>query len=411
MNGFTVSYADYSAARSGVIVDLTRAGGTRTFIDEAGQSRTVTVLGMALKDGFGGTDSFTASTDIPGYTSLYGVFGSAFSDVIIGSDFSELYGGRGNDTLAGAALFGGTGNDRLVLRGSGDSSTYAAGDDGNDFIFGTDFADRTVMGGAGNDYVDGGAGNDFLDGGVGCDILVSGAGNDTINPDVEFFHANDPRDGARDVILVTRADLGAYTDKVVHTAFEEGLDQIRFGAAVGWRTDFRILEEDSASLPGLKNTILQIDQDHDGFGGGTRDVDDYFLVVQGADLSLQHGYIVPEPSYPRRLPARRGGRRATVRPLRQDGPRSSLRNAPRRRMLIAGRALPSPRTGMGVPMNRLPIAAALLIAAPLSATSAAAQGIPPIKMEFANGATLQVYGQINKGVLQYDDGEATAATA
>ena len=62
---------------------------------------------------------------------------------------------------------------------------------------------------------------------------------------------------------------------------------------------------------------------------------------------------------------------------------------------------------MGVPMNRLPIAAALLIAAPLSATSAAAQGIPPIKMEFANGATLQVYGQINKGVLQYDDGEAT----
>ena len=99
------------------------------------------------------------------------------------------------------------------------------------------------MGEAGNDYVDGGAGNDFLDGGVGCDILVSGAGNDTINPDVEFFHANDPRDGARDVILVTRADLGAYTDKVVHTAFEEGLDQIRFGAAVGWRTDFRILKE------------------------------------------------------------------------------------------------------------------------------------------------------------------------
>ena len=56
------------------------------------------------------------------------------------------------------------------------------------------------------------------------------------------------------------------------------------------------------------------------------------------------------------------------------------------------------------------IAAGVLAAIPawfaLDAT-AAAQGIPPIKMEFANGATLQVYGQINKGVLQYDDGEAT----
>jgi hypothetical protein len=42
----------------------------------------------------------------------------------------------------------------------------------------------------------------------------------------------------------------------------------------------------------------------------------------------------------------------------------------------------------------------------LTAT-AAAQGIPPIEHGFANGATLRFYGQINKGVLQYDDGEAT----
>ena len=56
------------------------------------------------------------------------------------------------------------------------------------------------------------------------------------------------------------------------------------------------------------------------------------------------------------------------------------------------------------------IAAGVLAAIPAwfaLETTAAAQGIPPIKMEFANGATLQVYGQINKGVLQYDDGEAT----
>jgi hypothetical protein len=40
-------------------------------------------------------------------------------------------------------------------------------------------------------------------------------------------------------------------------------------------------------------------------------------------------------------------------------------------------------------------------------SAAAAQGIPPIEHGFANGATLRFYGQINKGVLQYDDGEAT----
>ena len=33
-----------------------------------------------------------------------------------------------------------------------------------------------------------------------------------------------------------------------------------------------------------------------------------------------------------------------------------------------------------------------------------AQGIPPLQTEFANGATLRFYGQINKGILNYDDG-------
>ncbi len=54
--------------------------------------------------------------------------------------------------------------------------------------------------------------------------------------------------------------------------------------------------------------------------------------------------------------------------------------------------------------------AATLIAAPatlLLATAASAQGLPPIQREFPNGATLQFYGQINKGILQYDDGRDT----
>jgi hypothetical protein len=40
----------------------------------------------------------------------------------------------------------------------------------------------------------------------------------------------------------------------------------------------------------------------------------------------------------------------------------------------------------------------------LLATAGWSQGLPPIQREFSNGATLRFYGQINKGVLNYDDG-------
>ena len=40
----------------------------------------------------------------------------------------------------------------------------------------------------------------------------------------------------------------------------------------------------------------------------------------------------------------------------------------------------------------------------LLASAAMAQGLPPIQHEFGNGATLRFYGQVNKGVLNYDDG-------
>lgn len=50
-------------------------------------------------------------------------------------------------------------------------------------------------------------------------------------------------------------------------------------------------------------------------------------------------------------------------------------------------------------------AAALFASATLAAaTGASAQGLPPIEHSFPNGAALLLYGQINKGVLSYDDG-------
>lgn len=45
-----------------------------------------------------------------------------------------------------------------------------------------------------------------------------------------------------------------------------------------------------------------------------------------------------------------------------------------------------------------------LTAAAVAATTAIAQGLPPLQHQFPNGATVRLYGQINKGVLAYDDG-------
>jgi hypothetical protein len=49
----------------------------------------------------------------------------------------------------------------------------------------------------------------------------------------------------------------------------------------------------------------------------------------------------------------------------------------------------------------------LLVHALFGTSMAAAQGLPPIEREFSNGSKLAFYGQINKGILQYDDGAAT----
>jgi hypothetical protein len=52
--------------------------------------------------------------------------------------------------------------------------------------------------------------------------------------------------------------------------------------------------------------------------------------------------------------------------------------------------------------------AALAVALPVVGTSPAlGQGLPPVQREFSNGSVLRFYGQINKGILGYDDGVDT----
>lgn len=313
---FYYGVVDYSGARSSVVVNMDLRG-SRTFTDETGEVRTVSIVGRALKDGFGGHDDFMEGTAFGGgYSSVTTVIGSRFADTMVGQTFDGLHGGRGDDHLAGNALYGGRGRDILIGNAPEGSSVVLFGEEGDDWIFGTDGPGRTdvylvggagddrifagagddtfLMGDEGDDWIDAGAGDDFVDGGVGKDVILSGAGNDVINPDVEYFQSDptQPRDGARDVILVTRADLGAYRDRILFNAFEEGRDQIRFGDAVRGGKDFRVYQEDDTAHPGRVNTILQIDRNGDGFGEGAADVSDYFLVAQGADLSLHHGYLL-----------------------------------------------------------------------------------------------------------------------
>lgn len=54
-------------------------------------------------------------------------------------------------------------------------------------------------------------------------------------------------------------------------------------------------------------------------------------------------------------------------------------------------------------------AAIALAPAPVWTTSARAEGIPKLEWELANGGKLRIYGQINTGVLVYDDGFQTEA--
>lgn len=315
---------DYSRAPNAVYVDLTVKGGTRSFVDDHGQTHTVSLRGMA-RDGFGGTDWYAEHPNLVGRSSIQDVEGSRFDDVMISDHFSFLFGGGGNDRLTGVFLWGEAGDDILRAADASNNSIYLDGGGGDDFIWGSDRADAKIMGGpgddriharggddgwvagdAGNDLVDGGAGNDFVIGGVGKDTLVSGAGDDTINPDRATFETqpSQHRDGARDIIKVGQQDLGDYTDVVLSRAFEAGRDQVRFAGAVDNGADYRIFYESQSANPktgtlyraddlaGMTNTVLQIDQDGDGFGDGVPDDSDYFLVVVDAELTLHAGYML-----------------------------------------------------------------------------------------------------------------------
>lgn len=139
------------------------------------------------------------------FSSIEGVIGSAYDDVLTGDgQGNTLDGGAGDDLLEGGAL-----GDRLIGGDGIDTASYASsafivivnlatgtglvndssgdtlsgienliGGGGNDTLTGDDGANR-LTGNGGNDTLSGGLGDDILTGGAGNDALTGGDGNDT----------------------------------------------------------------------------------------------------------------------------------------------------------------------------------------------------------------------------------------
>jgi len=193
--GTGVDFADYRTSAGGVLANLLTPGDNTG--DAAGDS----------------------------YTSIEGLVGSAFADVLrIGNGGSSIYAGAGNDYLLGGDgvddLHGGDGIDHL-LGGAGadildggtgvdfanyataaggvlanlltpaDNSGEAAGDSFTSIegLVGSAFADvlrignggSSIYANAGNDFLFGGDGGDDLHGGDGIDHLLGGVGADILD--------------------------------------------------------------------------------------------------------------------------------------------------------------------------------------------------------------------------------------
>lgn len=100
------------------------------------------------------------------------IYGTSANDNLNGTESADIsiFGYAGNDSIYGK------GGDDIIDAGEGDDNVF--GDDGNDTMLGRDGNDR-LIGGSGNDGIWGEAGNDFFFGGAGTDGLYGGTGNDT----------------------------------------------------------------------------------------------------------------------------------------------------------------------------------------------------------------------------------------
>ena len=177
------------------------------------------------------------------------LYGNGGDDTLRGGPgFDKLYGGAGVDTL-----IGGSGGDWYYIDRADDviieqanegidtvyvpvtvAYTMAAnvevaylvrndpsepggtvtGNDIDNTIYGTVYADDTLRGGGGNDALYGDGGNDYLDGGPGEDYLVGGSGNDTYVVDNVFDYVIEVDDDDHDDLVISSLDTYILPDRV-----------------------------------------------------------------------------------------------------------------------------------------------------------------------------------------------------
>ena len=241
--GYT--YASYTRAASGVIVFL--GGPQLNSGDAVGDSYTSIegILGSAFADILGGD---------AGNNTLQGFDGN---DYLFGSDGLDfLVGGNGNDIMAGGfgndRLEGGAGDDVLYFRDHANGLTASLADSTNntgeaqgdlyfdieniwgsrfnDTLTGNDFAGQ-VYGFEGNDNLSGLGGDDFFYGGDGFDTITGGAGADNFfflswNDHVNQYGTLEPYEGGD-----TFTDFASGTDRVILSRFWFGFGNIAGPAA------------------------------------------------------------------------------------------------------------------------------------------------------------------------------------
>jgi len=171
--------------------DMLDGGAGIDTISYAGAASLVRVnLGLTAAQGTGGGGTDTI-------LGVENVIGSAYNDILTGSDtMNTLDGGDGDDIVSGGlrndVLIGGAGIDtasyasasggvRLSLLIATAQSTGAAGGDtlsAIENLIGSAF-DDALTGDGGANVLTGGNGNDVLAGGLGNDTLTGGAGTDT----------------------------------------------------------------------------------------------------------------------------------------------------------------------------------------------------------------------------------------
>lgn len=212
---------------------------TETMLNGSAVSNTMDFSGVSKVSVYGqaGNDTLdlTALT-----TTGHTLWGGAGSDTLRGGSGNEtFYGDSDGGEGEADVIYGGAGIDTIYGDGSDgakDGKDTIDGEDGDDWIYadGGEGAMDSILGGAGNDYVNSGPGSDFTDGGSGNDLILGGDGAEGANDTLLGGDGNDLLFG----------DVGVLDPKKV----TGGLDSLLGGAGQDLIVSGRYLPETAVDV-------------------------------------------------------------------------------------------------------------------------------------------------------------------